>query len=154
MPDSDDDLIEALGRSAHAVIGVLTRVAARNDLSLTQLRVFAILRDRPRLRMSALAAHLGLDRSTLSGLVDRAERRGLLRRSSDAEDGRAVEVGLSDPGQAFADRVADEARQALAPQIEGLSPIERGRLTTLLERTLPSDPAQIGPEADVRRAPR
>lgn len=132
----DDELVDALARSAHQTVGVLTRVAAEHDLSLSQLRVFAILRDRRRLRMSALAAHLGVDRSTLSGLVDRAERRGLLRRASDTDDGRGVEVGLSAEGQAFAERVAVAVRTALAPQTDGLSPDERRRLTTLLERTI------------------
>jgi DNA-binding MarR family transcriptional regulator len=134
----DDALVDALARSAHEVVGVLTRVAAEHDLSLSQLRVFAILRDRRRLRMSALAAHLGLDRSTLSGLVDRAERRGLLRRASDADDGRGVEVGLSHEGQLFAERIAAAVRSALAPRIDGLAPAERERLTVLLERTLGS----------------
>ena len=133
---ADDALVDALARSAHAVVGVLTRVAAEHDLSLSALRVFAILRDRERLRMSALAAHLGLDRSTLSGLVDRAERRGLLRRASDADDGRGIEVGLSREGQAFAERITAAVRVALAPQIDGLSAPERARLTALLERTL------------------
>lgn len=132
----DDDLVDALARSAHRTVGVLTRVAAEHGLSLSQLRVFAILRDRRRLRMSALAAHLGVDRSTLSGLVDRAERRGLLRRSSDSGDGRGIEVGLSADGQAFAERVAIAVRAALAPHVEELSPEDRRRLTTLLERTI------------------
>jgi DNA-binding MarR family transcriptional regulator len=132
----DDALVDALARSAHEVVGVLTRVAAEHDLSLSQLRVFAILRDRRRLRMSALAAHLGLDRSTLSGLVDRAERRGLLRRASDADDGRGIEVGLSAEGQAFAERVAAAVRTALAPRVDGLDAAERARLAGLLERTL------------------
>jgi DNA-binding MarR family transcriptional regulator len=70
-------------------MAVLSSVAADNDLSPAQLRVLAILRDR-RVRISALAAYLGLDRSTISGLVERAKR-GLLARAS----ARAVRRGLS-----------------------------------------------------------
>jgi DNA-binding MarR family transcriptional regulator len=136
--ESDDALIDALARSAHQVVGVLTRVAAEHDLSLSQLRVFAILRDRRRVRMSVLAGYLGVDRSTLSGLVDRAERRGLLRRSSDADDGRGIEVGLSAEGQAIAERGEAAVREALAPSIAGLDTAERARLAALLERTLAS----------------
>jgi DNA-binding MarR family transcriptional regulator len=134
--ETDEALIDALARSAHQVVGVLTRVAAEHELSLTQLRVFAILRDRERLRMSALAAHLGLDRSTLSGLVARAEARGLLHRTADEEDGRAVGVALTAEGQAIADRVAEAVAAGLAPQIEALAPRDRGALTRLLEQTL------------------
>src|SRR5262245_48811324 len=78
-------------------MAVPTKVAAENDLSLTQLRVLAILRDR-RGTMTALAAHLGLDRSTVTGLVDRAQRRGLLARAPNADDGRATDVFLTRRG--------------------------------------------------------
>ncbi len=79
--------MDALAQSGFAVMGVLTRIGAEHDLSLTQMRVLGILRDR-RLRMAELAGFLGLERSTLSGLVDRAEARGLLERGRSAEDGR------------------------------------------------------------------
>ena len=72
-------------------MAVLSKVGADHDLSLTQLRVLAILRDR-RLGMTALADYLGLEKSTMSGLVDRAEKRGLLERAPNGEDGRAVDV--------------------------------------------------------------
>jgi DNA-binding MarR family transcriptional regulator/catechol 2,3-dioxygenase-like lactoylglutathione lyase family enzyme len=93
-------------------MAVLTRIAAENDLSLTQLRVLGILQDR-RLRISTLAAYLGLERSTLSGLVDRAERRGLVERADSREDRRATEVTLTDAGRSLAARVRSDVRDAL-----------------------------------------
>lgn len=125
--------MDALAQSAFRVIGVLTKVAAEHDLSLTQLRVLAILRDR-RLRISELADFLGLERSTLTGLVDRAEQRGLLERTVDPADRRAVDVRLGPGGQALADQVATQARRALAPTLEHLTTGERRRLQALLER--------------------
>ena len=84
-------LIDALVMTSFATMAVLTRVAAEHDLSLTQLRLLAILRDR-RLTMSELTGYLGLDKSTVSGLVDRAEKRGLLQRAPNPRDGRSVDV--------------------------------------------------------------
>ena len=72
-------LVDALAHSAFVVMGALTRIGAEHELSLTQLRVLGILRDRTP-RMAELADYLGLEKSTMSGLVDRAERRGLLER--------------------------------------------------------------------------
>src|SRR5262245_55476450 len=40
------ELVEALGAVAFAVMGALTKLAAEHDLSLTQLRMLGILRDR------------------------------------------------------------------------------------------------------------
>ena len=60
-----------------ALMAVLTEVAAEHDLSLTQLRVLGILRDREP-TMADLATFTGLERSTISGLIDRAAQRGLV----------------------------------------------------------------------------
>src|SRR5580693_2639814 len=95
-------------------MAVLNKVGADNDLSLTQLRVLAILRDR-RLRMTALADYLGLEKSTKTGLVGRAARRGLLERAPGDGDGRAVEVSLSPAGARLAERLYAQVEQALAP---------------------------------------
>jgi len=128
-------MLDALVRSSFQVMGVLTRVGAQHDLSLTQLRVLGILRDR-RARMTELATYLGLDKSTMSGLVDRAERRGLLARGKNPGDRRVVDVFITPAGLALADLVQDDIRQALAPATGHLTTDESERLTRLLERVL------------------
>ena len=128
-----DGLVDALARAGFATMAVLTRLSAEHDLSLTQLRVLAILRDR-RVRMSTLADHLGLERSTLSGLVDRAERRNLLQRAPNRTDGRAVDVLLTAEGARLARRLGAEVQRSLAPMTGSLTPSEQRRLRTLLER--------------------
>lgn len=130
-------------RTAFVTTAVLTRVGAEHDLSLTQLRVLGVLRDR-RLRMAALADFLGLERSTMTGLVDRAERRGLLQRGpggGSTTDGRAVHVALTAEGAALAERVRTAVGRALAPLTGALSGDAQRRLQDLLEAMLDtSDP--------------
>ncbi len=108
------ELIDALVRSSFEVMAVLSRIGAEHDLSLTQLRVLGILRDR-RIRMSELAGYLGLDKSTVSGLVDRAEKRGLVQRAPSPADGRAVDVFLTAAGTELAERGARPARAGPVP---------------------------------------
>jgi DNA-binding MarR family transcriptional regulator len=129
------DLIDALVRTSFVTMAVLNRVGAEYDLSLTQLRVLAILRDR-RVKMSELADYLGLDKSTISGLVDRAEKRGLLQRIPNPIDGRGVDVTLSTEGMELADRGASQIARSLSPMTSTLTRAEAHRLTTLLERML------------------
>ena len=139
-PETEQNgLVDALARSGFATMAVLTRLSAEHDLSLTQLRVLAILRDR-RVRMSTLADHLGLERSTLSGLVDRAERRNLLQRAPNRTDGRAVDVLLTAEGARLARRLGAEVQRSLAPMTASLTPAEQRRLRTLLERLLDLQP--------------
>jgi hypothetical protein len=66
---------------------------SEEDLSLAQLRALATLRDR-RPRMASLAAGLGLDRSTVTGLIARAEQRGPLRRTAAIDDVARSSSGL------------------------------------------------------------
>ena len=133
--DDQTQLIDALVRTAFLTTAVLSKVAAEHDLSLTQLRVLAILRDRQG-SMSDLATYLGLDKSTISGLVGRAENRGLVRRTQNPLDGRGIDVALTEGGIELAQRGAATVAHALAPLTTALSAAEGRRLTALLERML------------------
>jgi DNA-binding MarR family transcriptional regulator len=133
--DSVDVLVDALVRTTFQVTGVLTRLGAENDLSLTQIRVLGILRDR-RPRLTELAAYLGVDKSSMSGLIDRAERRGLVARDRNPHDARAVDVYLTPAGQELIQRLFVEGRRALAPAIGRLPPEQREQLIGLLDTVL------------------
>ncbi|MGV9328011.1 MarR family winged helix-turn-helix transcriptional regulator [Streptosporangium sandarakinum] len=127
-----EDVVDALVRTTFEVAGVLTRIGGEHDLSLTQIRVLGILRDR-RARVTELAAYLGLDKSTMSGLIDRAQRRGLLARGRNPDDGRVVEVYVTPAGLELTRRMEEEVRRALAPMTGRLDPERLGRLGELLE---------------------
>ena len=125
------DLVDSLAQTSFTVIALLTRTAAEHDVSLTQLRALAILRDRVP-TMAELAGFLGLERSSVSGLMDRAVRRGLVRRAVSSEDGRAVHVSLTTAGHRLAAQVGAEVADLLAPMTGRLSAAEQKRLAALL----------------------
>lgn len=133
--DTANTQVDALAQTAFVVMAVLTRVAAANDLSLTQLRVFGILRDR-RPRMAELASYLGLERSTMSGLIGRAEKRGIVRREDDPVDGRGTAVIMTPQGIELARVIHAEIRRELMPLLGRLDPGEGDRLAALLTRML------------------
>ncbi len=130
-----DELVDALVRTAFATMAVLTRLGAEHDLSLTQLRALAILRGR-RLRMTGLADYLGLEKSTMTGLVARAKKRGLVDRAPSAEDGRAVDVFLTPAGVELGENVGPRVAAELSALTDRLTPDERTALRELLERML------------------
>ena len=84
--------------------------------------------------MSELGETLGLAKSSLTGLVDRTVRRGLVRREADPRDGRAVRVGLTDEGAALAEKFYAETCRRMEALPSGLSGAERDRLAVLLSR--------------------
>lgn len=127
------DLVDALAQTAFATMGGLTKIASENDLSLTQLRVLAILRDR-RLRMTDLVAYLGLEKSTLTGLIARAEIRGFVTRAANPDDKRAVDVMLTDEGRILASHLAEDLASYLDPIVSALDPTEQNALLDLLTK--------------------
>jgi len=129
------DVQDSLVRASFTVMALLSQAAAAHDLSLTQLRALAILRDREP-KMAELADYLGLDRSSVSGLIDRAARRGLVRRDSSSDDGRAVRVSLTAEGQVLAAVLTDEIGALIAPMTSRISTTEQNRLSALLTKLL------------------
>jgi DNA-binding MarR family transcriptional regulator len=129
------DVVDSLVLASFTVIALLSRVAAEH-LSLTQLRVLAILRDREP-TMAELAGYLGLERSSVSGLIERAVKRGLVRRDASEEDGRAVRVSLTPDGRRLASLGAAEIGVLLTPMTAQLSHGEQKRLSLLLGKMMP-----------------
>ena len=132
---ASDDLIDGLVQTSFVVVALLSQVAAAHDLSLTQLRVLAILRDREP-KIAELATYLGLERSSVSGLVDRSVARGLVRRAPGGDDGRVVRVSLTEEGRRFAAALSGEFAVVAAPMIDKLGRAEQKRLNALLVKFL------------------
>jgi DNA-binding MarR family transcriptional regulator len=137
VDDHLEGLRDALAQMSFTLMAVLTEVAAEHDLSLTQLRVLGILRDREP-TMADLATFTGLERSTISGLIDRAAQRGLVTRTADPHDGRSVRVGLTDSARRLVPDVLAAIGQRIAPLTGRLNSGEQKRLTALLTKVLDS----------------
>jgi DNA-binding MarR family transcriptional regulator len=133
--DHLEDLRDALVQISFALMAVLTEVAAEHDLSLTQVRVLGILRDREP-TMADLATFTGLERSTVSGLIDRAAQRGLVTKTADLHDGRSVRVTLTESARGLVPEVTAAIGDRVKPLIGQLSTSEQKRLTALLTKAL------------------
>lgn len=138
------EVMDGLVQAAFTVMAVLSQVAAEHDLSLTQLRVLAILRDHQP-KMAELAAHLGLERSSVSGLIDRAVARGLVRRDASDDDGRAVRVTFTAAGERLAGQLSEKIAAQIAPMTARLTPADQTRLGALLNRLLGFRTGELDP---------
>ncbi len=135
--------VDGLAQLSFLVHGLLERRAAEHELSITQTRLLAILRDRTP-TMNELARVLGLDKSSVTGLVDRAERRGLVARGPSAADRRAVLVALTDAGRALVAAAAARFEEDVAALLDPLPASERDELARLLTRLLVARAAEQG----------
>lgn len=133
--DEPQDLtvVDALAQITFATHEALTRVAAAEQLSVTQLRILGILRDRTP-TMADLADRLGLDRSSVTGLIDRAEKRGLMERAPSPTDARSTIVRITAEGRrvgrgleaAVDERLGDMLSGSSAADHEALVRVTRG----------------------------
>jgi DNA-binding MarR family transcriptional regulator len=104
---------------------------------MTQTRLLGVLRDRTP-TMNELAKLLDLDKSSVTGLVDRAERRGLVRRMASTEDRRVVLVSLTDHARALVSEAAATFAADVSEILACLPPQERRQLATLVSGLLVS----------------
>jgi DNA-binding MarR family transcriptional regulator len=134
-PAGIPQLVDALVQLSFAVQDVLIRSASEHDLSVTQLRLLGILRDRTP-AMATIADHLRLDRSSVSGLIDRAERRGLVSRSVSAHDARVTIVSITSAGLDVGRQLSATVTAGLEELAGHLSAAERRDIVRLAESVI------------------
>jgi MarR family transcriptional regulator, lower aerobic nicotinate degradation pathway regulator len=140
---SDLGLVDALAQLSFTVHGALGRIAAGYDLSIVQARMLGILRDR-RPTVSDLAAWLGLDKSSVTGLVDRAEARGLVTRTASPLDGRSVFVTITASGRKLVERATRSFEAEIGDLVADLGPAQQARLSSLASNVVAADARRRG----------
>lgn len=106
------------------VQGLYARISDRHDLTPVQARLLCVLLGGPK-GMAELAGSFGVEKAALTGLMDRAEKRGLAERSPVPGDRRAVQVTLTEAGRRAAVAFHAEVGEALNKLIENLGPADR-----------------------------
>lgn len=125
----------ALVRTARLVDAVYAEAAREFDLTSSQAPLLCLLLTRPH-GMFELAKTFGLAKSSISGLVDRCEKRDLVTRGPDPADGRASLVSLTAKGAQLAEEIHEVIDRRVAELSLHLAPHERETLLALLTRVV------------------
>ncbi|ALO13565.1 Transcriptional regulator, MarR family [Streptomyces venezuelae] len=131
-------LLELLSVSLGVYYGDFTVAAASENLTASQGKALTVLRRGPA-AMRALAETMTCDASNMTGIIDRLEKRGLVRREAAPADRRVKNVILTAEGE----RVTDAIRAKMHITQEGLAGLgadDRGALYALLERVFLTPP--------------
>jgi DNA-binding MarR family transcriptional regulator len=128
-------VVTALVRTSFLVNAVYAEAAREHGLTPQQGQLLCVLMAQP-YGMGELSGMLGLAKSSLTGLVDRTERNGLVRREPDPQDTRAVRVALTPQGSRLAERFYAETCRRVDKLPVGLSGDERDTLAGLLGRVV------------------
>ncbi|MFD4197982.1 MULTISPECIES: MarR family winged helix-turn-helix transcriptional regulator [Amycolatopsis] len=128
-------IVTALVRSTFLVNAVYSESAREYGITMPQGQLLCVLMARP-YGMTELGAVLRLAKSSLTGLVDRTERNGLVRREPDPRDTRAVLVALTPEGKRLAAEFYAETCRRIEQLPAGLDAADRDRLADLLGRVV------------------
>ncbi|MQY20322.1 MarR family winged helix-turn-helix transcriptional regulator [Nocardia macrotermitis] len=132
-------LAEALVRLSHRVQQVFAEVSRSQDLTPQQAQLLCRLAAGP-VGMSDLTRWLALEKSSLTGLVDRAQRRGLVTRIPHETDRRAFRIALTDAGATRAEATHRAVVTQLNTLLTSVSPTHREQLSTLITDAILTTP--------------
>lgn len=131
---ASDAILEALGR----LLRQLTRATGGAEdvppMTASQRIALVELGYQGPLRLNDLAQLMGTSAPTASRAVDALETLGLVTRTADPEDRRALRIELSRAGQVMRDDRIHKATTAFGPALEALSSAERRTLLDFLTR--------------------
>ncbi|MDI2130440.1 MarR family winged helix-turn-helix transcriptional regulator [Yinghuangia seranimata] len=128
-------IVTALVRSSFLVDAVYAEASRAYGITPQQGQLLCVLMAQP-FGMGELGGMLRLAKSSLTGLVDRTSKLGLVRREPDPVDRRAVRIALTDEGLAVADRFYTDTCRRIEALADGLKASDRAKLAELLGRVV------------------
>jgi DNA-binding MarR family transcriptional regulator len=107
---------------------------SRYGLTIHGVRVLIVARQNPEIRVGELAEITCLEGSTLSHMLARMERDGLLVRRRSKDDNRSVSIALTARGLRVAEAVGEISLAHQQMMLDGLSAAEIKQLRSLVEK--------------------
>jgi DNA-binding MarR family transcriptional regulator len=126
----EDALMTALARLGRR----LRQRTSAEDLDFSTFVLLKTVTHLGPMRLSALAAELDLDASTVSRHVKSLEDAGLLERTTDPDDGRASQVAVSAAGAARVEAGAARRRELIGSLLATWNEQDREDLRRLLHQ--------------------
>ena len=137
--DTLDELSEEIAGLVHELVNAwdayLEARVREMDVGLTGRQATALWMAKDPLSMGELSTQLSCDPSSATGIVDRLERKGLVRRVADPGDRRAKRVELTPDGKALRRRI-EQRVMAARPSVAGLTKAEQRQLRGLLQKAM------------------
>ena len=144
----EDYLLYLLARASHVLSGEFHQQLRRRSVAVPVWRVLASLSGSTGETVTGLAEVCLLQQPTMTKLLDRMARGGLVSRAQDPRDRRLVRVALTPDGEAKAAELAAAAERydaevlARHPEVEGIKAV----LRDIVAR--PGPVRHAGPEGD------
>jgi DNA-binding MarR family transcriptional regulator len=124
-----------LSLASNAVSQVIARAYEEHfGLKVHEWRVITVLAENGELTQQEIVGRTKMDKVTVSRAAQVLERRRLLRRVTNTEDGRSLRLSLTAEGQKLYDRVVPTVLELEAEVLKGLGEREIAELKDVLRR--------------------
>jgi DNA-binding MarR family transcriptional regulator len=130
----DLQVLQALRRIIRAVDLHSRKLWKSHRITGPQLVCLLAIQELQPVIASAVARHVHLSPSTLVGILDRLQARGLVARRRDTRDRRLVFLSLTDTGSQLLRDAPSPLQDRLAEALRYLDPSEQGMIAASLER--------------------
>jgi len=121
----------------------LSKELARGKVSFPQYFLLGFLAQQKHLTMSEIAAKMGHTTAAATGLVDRLEKIGYVRRTHASDDRRKIEVQITPPGQCLVAQIREDMVTNLGGMMRLLSPAEQRAWLQVYEKIFARATQQI-----------
>jgi MarR family transcriptional regulator, organic hydroperoxide resistance regulator len=135
----EEYLLYLLARVSHVLSSEFHNQLRRRGVAVPVWRVLASLHGSKGETVTGLAAVCLLQQPTMTKLLDRMVRGGMVTRSQDARDRRVVRVALTPKGETLADELIRAARQHEATVLARFPEMEAMNLKALLRSVLETE---------------
>lgn len=130
----EEAIVGAIRRIARAVDLQSRQLAAHCGLTGPQLVTLRAIRRLQPVSPSTLAREISVGQATVTGILDRLERRGLTRRSRHCADRRKVTVQVTADGDVLLERAPPLLQNHFRVEISRLADWERTQILSTLQR--------------------
>ena len=132
--DLEVRILRALRRVIRRVDIHSHKINSAFNITVPQLICLYSVKRNPEKTMSQLAKDVSLGASTVNGIVDRLERKELVKRRRSEKDRRKVFLDLTDKGKELVKAAPPMLHETLATELEKLPELERTAVAFSLER--------------------
>lgn len=130
----------ALVRLSHLVQRAFIDVGRSHDLTPQQAQLLCVLaQGESGVGMTDLGKMLNLEKSSVTGLVDRVQRRSLVQRVADSGDRRALKITLTEEGLRLANAAHEGVVEKLEEMAADLPAEQREAVAAAVWRMAPED---------------
>ncbi len=127
-------ILRALRRITRAIALHSKQLAACSNITAPQLVCLHTIIANGPITATAISREIHVSASTVVGILDRLEEKGLIRRERGREDRRIVFVSATPAGMELARSAPSPLQQTLAAALNELPELEQATITLSLER--------------------